>query len=100
MTMPTGKELLEARVSFQKVFNKIAKMPETETEIMDTFDILSGELSPENLHCDGEISRTQAQYKYRLLMREWKELEKMLGRKVSEDEVFKYSMKKYEERRK
>jgi hypothetical protein len=37
-------------------------------------DALSGDLSPENLHCDGEISRAQAQRKYNKLMNVVKDL--------------------------
>jgi len=36
---------------------------------------LASSLSPENLHCDGEISRAEAQRKYNRLMREWAKLE-------------------------
>lgn len=35
---------------------------------------LSNELSPENLYCDGEISRSQAQRKYNKLMNVVKDL--------------------------
>ena len=36
---------------------------------------LDGDLSPENLHCDGEISQRQAQAKYNFYGRVIKELE-------------------------
>ena len=36
---------------------------------------LDGDLSPENLHCDGEISRAEAQRKYNYYGRVIKELE-------------------------
>ncbi len=49
------------------------------------FQSLASQLSPENLHCDGEITRAQAQTKYRRIMKRWRALEKALGRKVSED---------------
>ena len=51
---------------------------------------LSSALSPENLHCDGEISRTEANRKYKSLMREWSNLEKKIGFKVSEDDVWRH----------
>ena len=47
---------------------------------------LASRLSPENLHCDGEISRSEAQRKYTVIIREWKLLEKRTGVKVDEDE--------------
>lgn len=45
-------------------------------------------LSPENLTCDGELSRTAVKRKAVSLRRQWKELEKQVGRKVSEDEIW------------
>ena len=52
------------------------------------FQSLASQLSPENLHCDGEITRAQAQTKYRSIKKRWRALEKALGRKVSEDEAW------------
>lgn len=49
---------------------------------------LASRLSPENLYCDGEISRAEAQRKYLRLMREWAQLEARVGRSVDEDEVW------------
>lgn len=49
---------------------------------------LSCQLSPENLHCDGEISQAEASRKYRRLMKEWAQAEQELGRKVDENEVW------------
>lgn len=48
---------------------------------------LINRLSPENLHCDGEISISQAQARQRQIMKEWRELEKEAGQKVSVAEV-------------
>ena len=67
----------------------------TNEEIMNDFDDLIGRLSPENLCCDGEISRTQVNKRRAQIWREWNALEKELGRKVSEDEAEEYSYKKY-----
>jgi hypothetical protein len=78
---------MEQRLAYQKIFNPDAKMPETETELMDALTVLCGELSPENLSCDGELSRTAINQKLHAIMGEWKEIENKLGRKVSEDEV-------------
>ena len=49
---------------------------------------LASELSPENLHCDGEISRAEANRQWVRLMNEWCVLEKEVGRTVSEEEVW------------
>jgi hypothetical protein len=85
---------MEKRLAYKKIFDPNAKMPETEDEHMDWFSDISCELSPENLHCDGEISHAAAMRKYRALKAEWKEVEKSLGRKVSEDEADSWWMKK------
>jgi hypothetical protein len=53
----------------------------------EKFMRLTNELSPENLHCDGEISRAEANRKYKRLMKEWHALEAQVGRTVTEYEV-------------
>jgi hypothetical protein len=45
-------------------------------------------LSPENLHCDGEISRAEANRKYANLMRKWRAGERLVGHPVSEETVW------------
>jgi hypothetical protein len=63
-------------------------------EIGDTlekkFAHLAFMLSPENLSCDGELSRSAIDKKYRELSKVWAALEKEYGRKVDEDEAFKW----------
>lgn len=49
---------------------------------------LACELSPENLHCDGEISNAQAATKKRILLGHWKLLEKEVGRVVTEADLY------------
>ena len=49
---------------------------------------LASRLSPENLSCDGEISRAQVNAKFRKLTNEWKSLETEIGRKVDEGEIW------------
>jgi hypothetical protein len=46
------------------------------------FRSLANQLSPENLHCDGEVSRAEANRRYRRIMKRWRALEKAVGRKV------------------
>jgi hypothetical protein len=53
----------------------------------EQFMRLANALSPENLHCDGEISRSEATRKYKRLMKEWHALEAQVGRKVTEYEI-------------
>lgn len=57
-------------------------------EMLGRFLTLACELSPENLHCDGEISLAEANRKYRRLMQNWRALEQAIGRTVSEDEIW------------
>ena len=85
---------IDERVAYRKIFDKSAKRPVTEDECLDHLDAICCDLSPENLHCDGEISRSAAAAKYRNLMSEWREVEKIIGRKVSQDEVETRSIEK------
>lgn len=62
------------------------------------FDSLTGRLSPENLNCDGEISRHEARRRYQQIIKEWKELEVQAGRKVTEEEIDDESWKKIKDR--
>jgi hypothetical protein len=51
------------------------QFPLTQAQVNDLARTLDSKLSPENLHCDGEISNAEAQRKYRFLARVCKELE-------------------------
>jgi hypothetical protein len=73
-----------------------AKPPEPKgmtPERMEKFKDLANRLSPENLFADGERSRSAAARIRTQLMREWKTLEALVGRKVTEDEVLEESIK-------
>ena len=86
---------MEKRLERARIWNKDAKMPETEDELMNALCNLTSELSPENLTCDGELSRTRINEKLRAIKGEWKEIEKKLRRKVSEYAVENYWMKNF-----
>ena len=58
------------------------------TEQLNAFMRLAGELSPENLHCDGEISAAQARRKEKLLRQQWRDLEEKFDVQVTEDDVW------------
>jgi hypothetical protein len=58
-----------------------------DAKIRESFERLVCELSPENLCCDGELSKTQVRAKLAGIRREWKALEKLAGRKVAQDEI-------------
>lgn len=64
----------------------------TETELMNALVNLASRLSPENLTCDGELSKRQVQIRLRQIKAEWKDLEKQLGRSITEDEVWRWYM--------
>ncbi len=66
----------------------------SEKEILNDFAGLACRLSPENLCCDGEISRAEVNRRLRQIQKEWKALEKELGRVVSEDQVWDFMLKK------
>lgn len=51
--------------------------------LFHAFDALACRLSPENLNCDGEITRAEARSRYNQIMREWRTLEKQIGFSVS-----------------
>jgi hypothetical protein len=55
--------------------------------LFSKFDSLTCRLSPENLCCDGEISRAQVAQRLAQIRREWKDLERQCGFKVTQEEV-------------
>ena len=57
-------------------------------KIKNKFSRLACQLSPENLWCDGEASKAYVKKRYRELMKEWNALERIVGRKVSEEETW------------
>jgi len=61
----------------------------SEAEIMKDIRNVYCSLSPENLFCDGELPRNQAQAKARRLNAKLKDLFKELGREVDECEAYK-----------
>jgi hypothetical protein len=65
-------------------------MSDISLELKRKFDDLSGQLSPENLCCDGEAPMSYVRKRARELHKQWAELEKLAGRKVSEEEVYQW----------
>jgi hypothetical protein len=47
------------------------------SDVTELADALSSNLSPENLHCDGEITITEARAKYAYYLKVIRELEKV-----------------------
>tara|TARA_B100001109_G_scaffold248627_1_gene239659 strand:+ start:346 stop:630 length:285 start_codon:yes stop_codon:yes gene_type:complete len=67
--MRVSMKTLEAFVTEQNNWNAIFKMPPmtmplSQASVTDLAKSIDAKLSPENLHCDGEISRAEAQRKY------------------------------------
>ena len=56
-------------------------------DMLDRFANLSAQMSPENLTCDGELSRAAVNRRRRDLRRQWTALERQVGRRVTDDEV-------------
>lgn len=64
--MKALKNYIESKNAFRRIFGQAEiKFPVTATEINELYDMLECDLSPENLHCDGEISRSAAAKKAR-----------------------------------
>jgi len=61
--------------------------------IWDKFAGLLNELSPENISCDGERSAAQVRKARQDIMKRWGELERELGRTVTEDEAYSQAFK-------
>lgn len=72
---------LETMVAHAQIFDKSASMPTDAESCRYYFQSIEGQLSPENLHCDGEISHSQAMKKKAGLIKAWRELEKIQGKK-------------------
>jgi hypothetical protein len=56
--------------------------------VLDRIRDIYNQLSPENLTCDGELSKKAVRRRYQILKRELQTLFKVLGREVSEDEAY------------
>ena len=67
---------IDSRINWFRVYQKKNAMsfPLSAEDVKEVAEYLSGDLSPENLMCDGEISRAQGQAKYRKLMNVSKDL--------------------------
>jgi hypothetical protein len=61
--------------------------------VMEKFAVLVQEMSPENLTCDGELSQSRVNQKWKKLNKQWGKLEKELGRTITEDEVWDWIVK-------
>lgn len=62
---------------WRAMFNQPALTLDTSAGRQAVADKINGELSPENLTCDGELPRSQVQARYRMLMNVAKELKQL-----------------------
>lgn len=90
MKMP---EYLAEKVKFDGLCGRQTDYA-TEAGILGGLADLLCDLSPENLTCDGELSAAAVARKRRRIQRSWTWFEAQLGRKVSEDEVIQWDIKK------
>ena len=75
--MKNLQNYIDQKNAWGKFFNSPAvTFPLTQANVDDLARSLDSDLSPENLHCDGEISQTQAQNKYNYYGRVIKELDR------------------------
>ena len=65
---------LDRKNSFAKMFGQRALSLQNATDRQRIADSIDADLSPENLTCDGELSRSQVQTRYRALTAAAKEL--------------------------
>jgi len=68
---------IDEKNSWGNIFGKPGiTFPMDQKAVDDLARSLDGDLSPENLHCDGEISQRQAQAKYNFYGRVIKDLDR------------------------
>jgi hypothetical protein len=68
---------LDRKNSFSKLFGQKALSLQNAADRQRIADSIDADMSPENLTCDGELSRSQVQTRYKALMAAAKELKKL-----------------------
>ena len=74
MNISTIEQYVERKNSFAKLFGTPALSLLKAEDRQKIADSIDAELSPENLTCDGELSRSQVQARYNFLVRAAQEL--------------------------
>ena len=74
MNISTIEQYVERKNSFAKLFGTPALSLLKAEDRQKIADSIDAELSPENLTCDGELSRSQVQARYQFLTRAAQEL--------------------------
>jgi hypothetical protein len=68
---------VDRKNSFAKIFGSRQLSLQNAVDRQAIADSIDADLSPENLTCDGELSRTQVQARYKTLTKAAKELQKL-----------------------
>jgi hypothetical protein len=68
---------VDRKNSFAKIFGSRQLSLQNAADRQAIADSIDSDLSPENLTCDGELSRTQVQARYKALTKAAKELQKL-----------------------
>ena len=70
------QKFIDDQNTWRALFNTApVTFPLTQLHVNDIAQSLDAKLSPENLHCDGEISQAEANRKYNRLVKVYAELE-------------------------
>ena len=75
MNISTLEAYVEQRNAYAKIFGKEPLSLLKSEDRQRIANMIDGDLSPENLTCDGELSRSAVQAKYRQLTRAAQELQ-------------------------
>ena len=75
MNTSTIEQYVERKNAFAKLFGTPALSLLRAEDRQKIADSIDAELSPENLTCDGELSRSQVQQRYNFLTRAARELQ-------------------------
>lgn len=77
------RNFIDQENTMRRIFkDKLATVPTCLEDSQWIIDSLSSKVSPENLHCDGEISNEEAQAKYDFYMLVQAELEELIGTSI------------------
>ena len=77
MNISTIEQYVERKNAFAKLFGSKPLSLLNAQDRQRIADSIDAELSPENLSCDGELSRSQVQARYRALTAAAKELKQL-----------------------
>ena len=74
--MTVLEQYVDSKNRWNAIFSiEAIRFPLSQANADELMNMVASELSPENLHCDGEISQAEAQRKYNYYGRVIKELE-------------------------